>query len=78
MTSESTSHSTFTRLAYQYPTYNSELPFIAKDQYRQEEEQKFRCLTCGKMFKSAGYVCKHISNKHPEFLRDNEAMYEVT
>jgi hypothetical protein len=56
---------------------NSELPVIAKDHYRQEEEQKFRCLTCGKMFKSAGYVCKHISNKHPELPRDNEAMYEV-
>ena len=56
---------------------NSELPVIAKDHYRQEEEQKFRCLMCGKMFKSAGYVCKHISNKHPELLRDNEAMYEV-
>jgi uncharacterized C2H2 Zn-finger protein len=53
----------------QYLTNNSELPFIAKDHYRQEEEQKFRCLTCGKMFKSAGYVCKHISNKHPELLR---------
>jgi uncharacterized C2H2 Zn-finger protein len=64
----------FTRLAH---TNNSELPVIAKDHFRQEEEQKFRCLTCGKMFKSAGYVCKHISNKHPELLRDNEAMYEV-
>jgi len=62
----------------QFLTNNSELPVIANDHFRQEEEQKFRCLTCGKMFKSAGYVCKHISNKHPELLRDNEAMYEVS
>jgi len=62
----------------QYLVHNSELPVIAKDQFNQEEQQKFRCLSCGKMFKSAGYVCKHISNKHPELLRDNEAMYEVS
>ena len=61
-----------------YLMNNSELPVIAKDHFNQEEQQKFRCLTCGKMFKSAGYVCKHISNKHPELLRDNEALYEVS
>lgn len=42
-----------------------------------DDEGKYRCLTCQKMFKSAGYVCKHISNKHPELLNDSDLMYEV-
>ncbi|KAG8759946.1 hypothetical protein FRC14_004499 [Serendipita sp. 396] len=35
---------------------------------RQEDEAKFRCVNCNKMFKNSGYVCKHISNKHPEMI----------
>lgn len=36
---------------------------------KQEEEGKFRCRTCTKLFKAASFVEKHISNKHPELIK---------
>jgi hypothetical protein len=47
-----------------------------RDKYRQEDESKYRCVTCSKMFKNTGYVCKHIANKHPELIPE-EFTYEV-
>jgi hypothetical protein len=39
-------------------------PFI-----KQEDEGKFRCKTCQKLFKATSFVEKHIANKHPELVK---------
>jgi hypothetical protein len=39
-------------------------PFI-----KQEDEGKFRCKTCLKLFKATSFVEKHIANKHPELVK---------
>ncbi|KAL0949782.1 hypothetical protein HGRIS_009821 [Hohenbuehelia grisea] len=39
-------------------------PFI-----KQEDEGKFRCKTCQKLFKATSFVEKHIANKHPEVIK---------
>lgn len=36
---------------------------------KQEDEGKFRCKTCQKLFKATSFVEKHISNKHPELVK---------
>ena len=36
---------------------------------KQEDEGKFRCKTCQKLFKATAFVEKHIANKHPELVR---------
>lgn len=35
---------------------------------KQEDEGKFRCKTCLKLFKATNFVEKHIANKHPELV----------
>lgn len=35
-------------------------PFV-----KQEDEGKFRCKDCNKLFKAASFVEKHVANKHP-------------
>lgn len=42
-------------------------PFI-----KQEDEGKFRCKTCQKLFKATSFVEKHIANKHPEHTKGLE------
>ena len=39
---------------------------------KQEDEGKFRCKTCQKLFKATSFVEKHISNKHPELVKHLE------
>lgn len=39
-------------------------PFI-----KQEDEGKFRCKTCQKLFKATSFVEKHIANKHPDHVK---------
>ncbi|EJD54073.1 hypothetical protein AURDEDRAFT_110707 [Auricularia subglabra TFB-10046 SS5] len=39
-------------------------PFI-----KQEDEGKFRCKTCSKLFKATSFVEKHIANKHSELVK---------
>jgi hypothetical protein len=39
-------------------------PFI-----KQEDEGKFRCKTCLKLFKATSFVEKHVANKHPELVK---------
>lgn len=39
-------------------------PFI-----KQEDEGRFRCKTCQKLFKATSFVEKHIANKHPELVK---------
>ncbi|KIM25618.1 hypothetical protein M408DRAFT_331147 [Serendipita vermifera MAFF 305830] len=48
--------------------YEKELQKHLRDQYKEEDEGKYRCNACAKMFRNAGYVCKHIANKHPELV----------
>ena len=42
-------------------------PFI-----KQEDEGKFRCKTCQKLFKATSFVEKHIANKHPDHVKHLE------
>ncbi|KAK0467917.1 uncharacterized protein EV420DRAFT_1501935 [Desarmillaria tabescens] len=42
-------------------------PFI-----KQEDEGKFRCRMCQKLFKATSFVEKHIANKHPESIKEVE------
>lgn len=37
-----------------------------------EDDAKYRCELCGKMFKAQLFVEKHMYNKHPETLQDIE------
>jgi hypothetical protein len=34
-----------------------------------EDEGKFRCKTCQKLFKATAFVEKHVANKHPELVK---------
>lgn len=48
-------------------------PFI-----KQEDEGKFRCKTCQKLFKATSFVEKHVANKHPELVKQLEDVTLVT
>jgi len=47
----------------------SELSKAVEPHIKQEDEGKFRCKTCQKLFKATSFVEKHISNKHPELIK---------
>ena len=47
-----------------------ELSNITKPHITIEDEGKFRCKECKKLFKAAPFVEKHILNKHPEIVGD--------
>ena len=49
--------------------YHSELTKIVEPYIKQEDEGKFRCKTCQKLFKATSFVEKHIANKHPELVK---------
>ena len=36
---------------------------------KQEDEGKFRCKTCSKLFKATSFVEKHVTNKHAELIK---------
>ncbi|VDC04076.1 unnamed protein product [Peniophora sp. CBMAI 1063] len=48
--------------------YEEELSKVAEPHIKQEDEGKFRCKTCTKLFKAVAFVEKHIANKHSELL----------
>lgn len=54
--------------------YEDELRKVAEPFIKQEDEGKFRCKTCTKLFKAVAFVEKHIANKHPELLRALEEL----
>ena len=56
--------------------YLRELSKAAADHIKQEDEGKFRCKNCQKLFKAATFVEKHIANKHPELVK--AAMQDVS
>lgn len=48
---------------------NRELTKAVEPYIKQEDEGKFRCKTCQKLFKATSFVEKHIANKHPELVK---------
>ncbi|CAA7259563.1 unnamed protein product [Cyclocybe aegerita] len=50
-------------------SYEDELSKIVEPYIKQEDEGKFRCKTCQKLFKATSFVEKHIANKHPELVK---------
>lgn len=51
-------------------TVSSELTKSVEPFLKQEDEGKFRCKTCQKLFKATSFVEKHIANKHPELVKN--------
>ncbi|KAJ7667573.1 hypothetical protein DFH06DRAFT_1280528 [Mycena polygramma] len=49
-------------------SYDEELTKAVEPHMKQEDEGKFRCKTCQKLFKATSFVEKHIANKHPELI----------
>ncbi|KIY45137.1 hypothetical protein FISHEDRAFT_67104 [Fistulina hepatica ATCC 64428] len=54
--------------------YDEELTKVVEPYMKQEDEGKFRCKTCQKLFKAASFVEKHIANKHPEYIKPLEEL----
>jgi hypothetical protein len=52
------------------------LQALTKDHIKVEDEGKFRCRSCNKLFKALNFVQKHISNKHPDLL-DKKELHRV-
>lgn len=48
--------------------YDEELGKAVQPHIKQEDEGKFRCKTCLKLFKATSFVEKHIVNKHPDLI----------
>lgn len=51
---------------------NRELSKACEQHIKQEDEGKFRCKTCQKLFKATSFVEKHIANKHPDLVKQLE------
>jgi predicted nucleotidyltransferase len=54
---------------YNIPDIPRELTKAVEPYIKQEDEGKFRCKTCQKLFKATSFVEKHIANKHPELVK---------
>ncbi|KAI0356500.1 hypothetical protein OH77DRAFT_1423431 [Trametes cingulata] len=50
-------------------SYEEELSRACEPYTKQEDEGKFRCKTCQKLFKATSFVEKHIANKHPDLIK---------
>jgi len=50
-------------------SYDEELTKAVEPYIKQEDEGKFRCKTCQKLFKATSFVEKHIANKHPDLVK---------
>ncbi|KAI6035578.1 hypothetical protein F5J12DRAFT_794440 [Pisolithus orientalis] len=50
-------------------SFDDELSKAVEPYIKQEDEGRFRCKTCQKLFKATSFVEKHIANKHPELVR---------
>ena len=51
-----------------------ELSKTVEPYIKREEEHKFRCKSCQKLFKAASFVEKHVANKHPDLLKPLEEL----
>lgn len=50
-------------------SYEHELSKACEAHIKQEDEGKFRCKTCQKLFKATSFVEKHIANKHGDLVK---------
>ncbi|KIJ26976.1 hypothetical protein M422DRAFT_55259 [Sphaerobolus stellatus SS14] len=50
-------------------SFEEELHKAVEPFVKQEDEGKYRCKTCNKLFKASAFVEKHVSNKHSELLK---------
>ncbi|KAI0091876.1 hypothetical protein BDY19DRAFT_927237 [Irpex rosettiformis] len=57
---------------YSGKSYDEELSKACESYIKQEDEGKFRCKTCQKLFKATSFVEKHIANKHPDLVKHLE------
>jgi hypothetical protein len=55
-----------------------ELSKVAEPYIKQEDEGKFRCKTCQKLFKATSFVEKHIANKHSELVKLLDDVNDMT
>ncbi|KAG9095265.1 hypothetical protein FS749_010774 [Ceratobasidium sp. UAMH 11750] len=55
---------------YGAKNYDDELARCVEPHIKQEDEGKFRCKTCSKLFKATSFVEKHIANKHSELTQE--------
>lgn len=46
-----------------------ELSKAVEQHLKQEDESKYRCKVCSKLFKATSFVEKHIANKHGELVK---------
>jgi len=54
-----------------------ELSKAVEPSIKQEDEGKFRCKTCQKLFKATSFVEKHIANKHPELVKQLDDVMHI-
>ncbi|KAL5508542.1 hypothetical protein ACEPAH_6161 [Sanghuangporus vaninii] len=52
--------------------YEEELRKAVEPHVKQEDEGKYRCKTCSKLFKATTFIEKHIVNRHSELVRQLE------
>jgi hypothetical protein len=60
---------TFSSVTFTDVPTSRELTKAVEPQIKQEDEGKFRCKLCSKLFKATSFVEKHVANKHAEQLK---------
>ena len=68
MRSESGYH-LYSYFSPQVDSLGSALTKAVEPHVKQEDEGKFRCKTCQKLFKAPSFVEKHIVNKHSDLVK---------
>ena len=63
---------------YSFRLLSRELSKVVEQYIKQEDEGRFRCKTCQKLFKATSFVEKHIANKHPELVKPLEDVNIIT
>ncbi|KAI0939663.1 hypothetical protein AcV5_001002 [Taiwanofungus camphoratus] len=53
-------------------SYQEELTKAVEPYIKQEDEGKYRCKTCQKLFKAPSFIEKHVANKHSELVKHLE------
>ncbi|KAF8529256.1 hypothetical protein BU17DRAFT_80457 [Hysterangium stoloniferum] len=61
-------------LEYGGKSFEDELRKAVEPHIKQEDEGKYRCRTCNKLFKASSFVEKHVANKHPELTKHLEEL----
>ena len=51
---------------------SSELTKAVEPHVKQEDEGKYRCKTCSKLFKAPSFVEKHMVNRHQDLVKSLE------